>query len=1099
MVDLSSSDGPETTSTNQELEKATTDFAPLDYFLRLQHMVNALSSAHTAEAVADAIIHGGLAIMGSAVGMVVLLSEDKTMFETLVLLGVTEDRRAAWKRFPVTVPSPLTLAVQERRAITFEDRASFVAAHPRFEKSQGFLSGAVLAIPMFLDTEVVGAIGLSYAEPRTFTRLEIAYLETAASQCAQAIDRVKLMEAQRVSAAREAREQTLKLMRGVVDCLGDSVVAVDRDLRLLAFNTEYEQRMVSAFGVQVHEGDALEDVLAGYPEEMDLAREHWHRALAGEAFTIVRAVGDENRTRLHYEISYGSLISKSGETVGAVYVSRDVSERIEEQNALELSAARLAEAQSIARMGSWELDVATGALTWSEGLFRLLGFDPEKGMPSLEEIEARGHSDDVKLRNHLVQKAIADGLPYQFDMRTMPGFLQGDNSVHWVHAIGKPVKDESGQVVRLQGTTVDITDRKRAEMELERYRDILEATTDFVGTTTMDGRMLYCNGAFRDFLGISEEQVQQFFARDAYSPDSHPILFNELMPTTIRTGAWSGEVLLRSHDGTDVPVSLKTFTHTDGSGTPIFRSAVARDVSEQKRAEQALLEAQNRLEEAQRVAKVGSWELDVASGKITCSREYLRSIDREFSDTSPDFMEILSLYYGEDAVRLDGAVQRAITEGTSYEMDVRRRNSAGDAVTYHATARPVVDEAGKIVRLTHTCVDITDRLQLEEELRHIQKMDSIGRLAGAIAHDFNNLLAVISGYSEVLAEELPADHTLQNGITNIQNAATRAATLTQQLLAFAHKQAIAPATVKPNELLAGMNGMLQPLIGGKIELATHLTKQTGSIYIDANQFEQIVVNLVVNARDAMPNGGRLTMRTEIATIQGSDPQEQVPAGKYVVLVVTDTGHGMSSDIKERLFEPFFTTKEKGKGTGLGLSTVYGIVKQNGGYIDVQTAQGVGTSFRIYLPFAESLEKSVVAAPAEPPAPRLEACVERILVVDDEQMVRDLMVRALKSKGYEVLEASDGSEALEIIEEPSTEIDMVVTDVIMPRLTGLELVKRMREVQRDVPVLLVSGFSEEMFTGDAVAASKLPLLRKPFRSNDLLDRVRDLLDSRTARQ
>ena len=1066
---------------------------PLEYFQRLQVMVNALSTARTVGAVADAIVNRGLSIMGSDVGLVVVLTPEADMFETLLIQGIPDERKLAWKRFPVALPTPLNIAVRERRTVVFPDREAFVAQYPNFAGAQGFLKGAVVSIPMILDSEVIGAIGLSYHEPRTFSQFELAFLDMAAMQCAQAIDRSRLIEAQRLHALQEAQEEAFGLMRGIVDCVNDSVVAIDRDMRLIAYNKIFEQNVRTFFDAQIAPGQHVLDKNIHHPERSQVESDCWARALNGEAFTIVREVFDENQSKSmqFFEISYNSLRDRNGAIVGAVHVGRNVTRRILAEDRYKQAAARLAEAQSVARLGSWELDVATGTLQWSDEMYALLGFDVAKGMPSLSEVEARAHPDDVRLRNELVKRAISDGEGYEFDMRllALPGT---DGKERWVHAIARVQKNEQGQAVRVLGTTMEITERKRAEIEQAGLTAIIEATSDFVATTTIDGWMRYCNKAFREFLRLSEADVHKMNVRDTYAPSSMQVLREKLLPSVEAHGVWSGEVNLVSQDGREVPVSIKTFIHYDKNGVPSFRSAIARDISEQKAAEDALRHAQTRLEDAQHVAHLDSWEMDALTGQIECSSEYFRHALRDPAKGAPDYMDILLLYSEEDGSRLDTAIKKALTMGVDYELDVRRKLEDGSTRFYHAIGRPVKDATGNVIKLTHASLDITERKQLEDEIRQIQKMDSIGRLAGGIAHDFNNLLAVIGGYSEILMESLPGDDPLRSSVENIQTAANRATALTQQLLAFAHKQAIVPTIVKPNDLLKGMSSLLSPLIGKNIDLVTRFASGVGNVYIDANQLEQVIVNLVVNARDAMPRSGRIVLETADVVLKVEDTKDRVPPGRWVRITASDTGVGMSPEILERLYEPFFTTKGKGKGTGLGLATVFGIIKQNGGYLGVDSRVGEGTTFRIYLPCIAEPTIKLTGAPKEP---EIESQYT-ILVVDDEQMMRELMAKALRNRGYRVLEAADGSEALQLLEDTPETINMLVTDVIMPRITGIELARRMRETRPDVTVLLVSGFSEEMFTGEVAKSQNLPLLKKPFRTNVFIDKVSEILAGRT---
>jgi two-component system cell cycle sensor histidine kinase/response regulator CckA len=386
--------------------------------------------------------------------------------------------------------------------------------------------------------------------------------------------------------------------------------------------------------------------------------------------------------------------------------------------------------------------------------------------------------------------------------------------------------------------------------------------------------------------------------------------------------------------------------------------------------------------------------------------------------------------------------------------------------------------------------DVTERRALEDQFRQAQKMEAVGRLAGGVAHDFNNLLMVISGYTEVLLENLSSENELQGKAQAIQQAADRATTLTRQLLAFSRKQLLELKVVDLNAIVSDMERLLRPLIGETIELTTRLTPEVGQTRADAGQLEQVIMNLVVNARDAMPSGGKILIQTNRVEI---DPERRehslIPPGPYVLLSVSDTGLGMDKETQSRIFEPFFTTKEKGKGTGLGLSTVYGIVKQSGGFIFAHSELGHGTTFRIYLPRVED--------PADHIGPVKSATVptggsETVLLVEDEESVRELVRDTLTSKGYSVIEAPNGEAGLRVSEEHKGIIDMLITDVVMPGMSGRELAKRVTATRPHIKVLFLSGYTEDAIIHEGVLEPGTAFLQKPFTLQILSRKVRDVL-------
>jgi two-component system, cell cycle sensor histidine kinase and response regulator CckA len=402
---------------------------------------------------------------------------------------------------------------------------------------------------------------------------------------------------------------------------------------------------------------------------------------------------------------------------------------------------------------------------------------------------------------------------------------------------------------------------------------------------------------------------------------------------------------------------------------------------------------------------------------------------------------------------------------------------------------PLRDGSGAVVGVLGVYQDITERKKLEEQLRQAQKMEAVGRLAGGIAHDFNNLLTVVNGYSQVLMDSLAPEDSNRPLVEEIERAGDRAAGLTRQLLAFSRRQVLEPRVLCLNEVVGDTDRMLRRLIGEDILLTTSLDANLGRCRVDPGQLEQVLMNLVVNARDAMPKGGRLAITTRNVTGPCLEAPD-LPPGNYVELGVNDTGIGMDERTKARLFEPFFTTKGPGQGTGLGLATVYGIVTQSDGHIAVQSKPGRGTSFRVYLPRVNvSLPKVGDSRPAADALPR---GVETLLLVEDEPAVRDLDRRVLTDCGYTVLEAKDGREAVRVAKGHGGRIDLLVSDVVMPHLGGRELAEELLTIRPDVKVLFVSGYTDDAIVRHGVGA-EYAFLQKPFTPAGLAKKVREVLD------
>ena len=421
----------------------------------------------------------------------------------------------------------------------------------------------------------------------------------------------------------------------------------------------------------------------------------------------------------------------------------------------------------------------------------------------------------------------------------------------------------------------------------------------------------------------------------------------------------------------------------------------------------------------------------------------------------------------------------------------RIRTRKGDYRVGEFAATPQYRE-GQLAGILGICRDVTERLSLEQQLRQAQKMEAVGRLAGGVAHDFNNILTAITGYADLLLEDLGTTDRRRDDIAEIRKAAERAAGLTRQLLAFSRQQVMQVRVLDLNDVVADTQNMLGRLLGEDIALVTRLDPALGAVKADPGQLEQVIMNLAVNARDAMPGGGKLTIETANAELDDTYVREHFPArpGSYVMLAVSDTGTGMSDEVQSHLFEPFFTTKEKGKGTGLGLATVYGIVKQSGGYIWVYTEPGHGTTFKIYLP-------RVAGAPAQrasgPKASPVGAGTETVLLAEDEAAVRAVARHALERQGYTVLEASSGEAALDLAERHSGRIHLLLTDVIMPGMNGRALALRLSELRPDLRVVYMSGYTEEAITRHGVLEPGLTYVQKPFTPEGLARKVREVLD------
>jgi signal transduction histidine kinase/response regulator of citrate/malate metabolism len=526
--------------------------------------------------------------------------------------------------------------------------------------------------------------------------------------------------------------------------------------------------------------------------------------------------------------------------------------------------------------------------------------------------------------------------------------------------------------------------------------------------------------------------------------------------------------------------------------------ARARAQDELHLAEGALRESERILDATGAMARIGGWEHDLATGAAVWTRALYDIIEIPHGEAPPGVDEHLSYYAPADRATLESAYTSAIETGAPFDLELQVRTATGRPIWCRVQGESIFED-GACVRLRGALQDISAHKAAEERLRESeamlrqsQRMEAVGQLAGGVAHDFNNLLTVITSYAGFAADALREGDPLLADIQEVLDAARRASTLTRQLLAFSRKQVMEPEILDLNEVVSELEKMLERLIGEDVAFSTALAGDLGRVSADPGQIEQVLMNLVVNARDAMPAGGKLTVETANVELDQAyaDQQPDTTPGRYVMLAVSDTGEGMRAEVRERVFEPFYTTKDKGQGTGLGLATVYGIVKQSEGNIWVYSEPGQGTTFKIYLPRVEGEKR---ATPPEVHTMDLRGD-ETVLIVEDERSVRDLARRMLAQAGYEVLSAANGGEALLECERCAGAVQLVITDVVMPRMSGRELADRLGRICPGLKVLFMSGYTDNAIVHHGVLDEGTHFIAKPFSAQDLLRKVRAVLES-----
>ncbi len=672
--------------------------------------------------------------------------------------------------------------------------------------------------------------------------------------------------------------------------------------------------------------------------------------------------------------------------------------------------------------------------------------------------------------------------------------LRSDGSEFPVEVGLSAVPDGSIQIAFVN----DISARKRSETALreseQRFRNLVEMTSDGVWETDECGNFTYVSPQVRGVLGREPAEMLGKTTFDFMAPEEAERV-RPMYQQKVRAGAPLNrieQIMLRA-DGAEVVVENNGVPFFDAQGALRGYRGIARDITERRKGDQALRESEASLSRAQRMAHLGNWEENMVTGELRWSDEVFRIFN--VSETSPLKREdFFAMVHPEDQAAVRAAVAEAMRTGRPYNIDHRIVLADGAERHVREYAELVFDESGCCVRMVGTVQDITEYKRLEEQLRQSQRMEAVGRLAGGVAHDFNNLLTIISGYSELLLGQTGEDTPERKDLLEISKAAKRAAALTRQLLAFSRRQILQLRVINLNTVIADLDQMLRRLIGEDVELRLSLDPNLGMARADPTQIEQVIMNLAVNARDAMPQGGRLlieTCRAELDEFYAASHPDVQP-GSYTVIAVSDTGTGIPSEILPHIFEPFFTTKARDKGTGLGLSTVYGIVKQSGGTIYVYSEPGHGTTFKIYFPLVEDVTGLVRQLPAPAAVARGS---EAILVVEDEQAVRTLIRNILEAHGYSVVEAHRGKEALEILQQRAEPVDLMITDVVMPEMSGRELAEFATVLAPRMKVLYISGYTDDAIVNHGVLGSGVPFLQKPFTQEALTRKIRDLLDER----
>jgi PAS domain S-box-containing protein len=751
-------------------------------------------------------------------------------------------------------------------------------------------------------------------------------------------------------------------------------------------------------------------------------------------------------------------------------------EREQMEEAIQESEKKYRDLVDNALVGIFKSTLKGDLIYVNEYLSTMLGFEsPQEMMPEGTPPRYKNPKDrEVLIENLRREYKVKD---FDFELLTKTGKT--------VNALMNA--NLEGDVIT--GMIMDITERKRAEEELGAEKNKLQAMIDAmeygISIRDLDYNIIYQNEVLRNFFGarLGEKCYQAYEGKDKIC-DGCPV---EMAYKNGKSHTYERKIKMPSGEiafweNTANPIR-------DTRGKIVSYLEIARNITERKRVEEALIESEQNyralFEESKDVIYMSTPEgkfLDINSAGIELfgypSKEEILRIDiTNDLYANPDDREKF-----QQVLARQGYVK-------DYEVVFKRKD--GEHIIVLLTSTAVLDEKARIIAYRGIMKDITERKRLEQQLLQAQKMEAIGQLAGGIAHDFNNILTAIIGFGTLLKIETSKDDLLRSYVTQILTSAERAANLTQALLAFSRRQIISPRPMNLNEIIQGVERLLSRLIGEDIELSTFLTDKELTVMADSGQIETVLMNLATNARDAMPDGGSLIIKTELTEIN----HEFIKAygygrpGFYALISVEDTGHGMDEKTKERIFEPFFTTKEVGKGTGLGLSMVYGIIQQHDGYINVYSEPGKGSTFKIYLPLIKSKveEAELVVHPV------LKRGTETVIVAEDDSQVRELIKEVLEGFGYKVMEAADGEDALKVFNENKDRIQLLILDVVMPKKNGKEVYDEIRKVRPDIKAIFTSGYNVDIIHQKGILEEGSDFISKPISPEELLRKVREILD------
>ncbi|HWQ53680.1 MAG TPA: PAS domain-containing protein [Bryobacteraceae bacterium] len=1051
-----------------------------DRLRRLQAVTAALGEAVTTDQVLDTIITRVMESTGALTGLLSLLNEDGTEFVAARTAGFRPEVVEIISRFPASAPLPICDAARTAEVVLLDSVHDLRYPMMRAVESDMPTRG-IAAMPLVLHGRILGGLGLGLPADRTFAPEDKEFFLAVARECAQALERARLYDAE--AQARREREHLLGEVTGHNRRLEEMFAAMPAYVAIYS-GPDHVLEFGNPENVKLWGGrnPIGKPIREAYPEVGEFYFELWDRVYrSGEPAKVVesRALVDHGRgpEETYLNISLLPRRDAAGTVTGVLAFGVDVTRQVESRRALEDQRAFMETVFNQLPLGVMLVEAPSGKVI----LFNQYGQDVLRrpaarigGVPDWGQLAAI-HPDGTPYRPEELPHIRALNGEESIEQQDLL-YRRTDGSVVTLSVSAAPIRSGAGNVIAAVAAFYDVTERRRERDILERQSQLLNLSRDAVITATPNRIITGWN--------TGAEETYGWTAAEAIGKPMHELLSTsalvpapEIDAALVREDRWEGELIHVRKDGIGLILDSRQVLVRDERGVPAGILEINRDVTERKRAEEALRESEQWLKFSQEAAGVGLRDWDLITGVSRCSEQFLRLYGLDTRQRTMTYEQWMSLIHPDDREPTAARVEAALEGRAPYELEFRAVRGDGEVHWIGVKATIFRDEHGKAVRLIGAHFDITDRKRSEEAHHNAQKLESIGLLAGGIAHDFNNLLTGILGNASLVQADVPP--AAADRVDAIMIGANKAADLTRQLLAYAGKGRFVVRDTDLATVVREMTDLLRVSIPRHIEVRSSLERVT--VRADAGQLQQVIMNLVTNAAEAIgeAHGGTVSISTGVqrldAPLTGSVGQTLAP-GTYAFLEVADNGGGMDQETRTRIFDPFFTTKFLGR--GLGLAAVAGIVRSHQGAITMESEPGKGSALRVLFPAVPALLPPVKPA---------------VLVVDDEESVRDFLIRVLEARGYAVDCASNGREALSRLNERERDIGLVLLDVVMPVMGGGETLDRIRSRRPDLKVLLTSGFSEDEVQRLCGARANVWFIQKPYTAQQIAEKVEAVLD------